>query len=165
MATPKKKTAKSLKKTPAKKAVKKISPAKKQSSQKRTISRGAAAATAQKITLDDVYLTDGSGKNITLAIKVGDKGQTSDMTIKLDDNVIVQNYSGDLESTSLGSNNQLNGKQLSIVANIADTSRETNVTSLKIQLRGGLDPKDFPLTAEVEQEGASVDYLCLIEFM
>lgn len=164
MATPKKKTAKKSIKTPVKKQVKKTASPKKTTAAQKPVSRSASLTPVQNTTLDTLYVINGSGNNITLAIKVGDKGQTSNMTIKVNDAVIVQNHPGDFATTSLGTGDLLDGKKLSIVATIADTSRETNVTSLKIQLQGGLDPADFLLSKEVDQEGASADYLCLIEF-
>ena len=86
------------------------------------------------------------------------------MTIRLDNKVIVQNHAGDFVKTLLGTNRELNGRKLGIVATIADTSRETNFTSLTIRLRGGLNAVDFPLSKTVDEEGGSADYLCLVEF-
>ncbi|MFT3748658.1 MAG: hypothetical protein QM768_10090 [Agriterribacter sp.] len=170
MPTPKKKAAKKLKKASAKKSTKKIAPKKGRATKPKsrsitgTVSRSAGAAPGESTTLDTLYIIDGSDNNVTLAVKVGDKGQTSDMTIKLNDKVITENHAGDLDTTVLGTNKMLDGKKLSVVATIADTSRETNLTSLKIQIKGGMDPVEFPLSKTVEEEGASADYLCLIEF-
>ncbi len=118
----------------------------------------------EKITLDTLYIVDSSDNNITLEVNIGDEGQTSDMSIRLEDTFIVENLSGDLEETLLGTNEQLNGKKLTIVATIADTSRTTNFTSLTIHLKGGFISNDFALSKTVNEEGASADYLCLIEF-
>lgn len=130
----------------------------------KTLTRSVNAEEAENTTLDRIYIIDDSANNVTLAIKVGDKGQTSDMTIKLDENIIAENHTGDLAETILGNNKQLNGKKLTVVATIADTSRETNLTSLKIQLKGGMDPAEYNLLKNVADEGASVDYLCIIQF-
>ncbi len=78
--------------------------------------------------------------------------------------MITENHPGNLEKTILGLNKNLNGKRLTIVATIADTSRETNTTSLLIDIRGGFMSASFPLAKVVEKEGQSADYLCLIEF-
>ncbi|MFT4015315.1 MAG: hypothetical protein QM668_00015 [Agriterribacter sp.] len=168
MPTPKKKAAKKLKKASAKKSAKKAAPKKKSPPQTRSISRSvsrsAGSAPGESTTLDTLYIVDGSDNNVSLAIKVGDKGQTSDMTIKLDDKVITENHPGDFDTTVLGTNKMLDGKKLSITATIADTSREINLTCLKIQLTGGMDAVAFPLSKTVDEEGASADYLCLIEF-
>ena len=180
-----KKAAKKTTPVPVKKAAKKAAPAK-----KAIIKRAAPAKTASiagggseaprgltrsgglravpppvdKTTLDTVYSVDASGNNVTLEVNAGAAGQTSDMTIKLDDTVLANAIAGDFPETALGSNSSLNGKKLSIVANIADTSRETNLTTLTIHLKGGREPADFPLAKTVEEENESVDYMCLIEF-
>jgi len=126
------------------------------------ISRG--GPTVSETTLDKLYIVNDSNNIITLEVNAGDKGQTSDMTITLDDKIIANEMAGDFNETALGTNKELNGKKLSIVATIADTSRETNQTSLTIHVKGGFRPETFPLSKEVSQEGDSVDYLCLIEF-
>jgi hypothetical protein len=115
-------------------------------------------------TLDTLYIIDDSENQVTLEVNAGDEGQTSDMSIKLEDVSIAEGHSGDFPETSLGANNQLNGKKLSIVATISDTSRDTNLTSLTITLRGGFNPQVFELSKTVTEEGESADYLCLIEF-
>jgi len=115
-------------------------------------------------TLNTLYITDGSENDITLEINAGAEGQTSDMTVKLNSSILAENLSGDFLQTPIGTNQSLNGKKLNIVATIADTSRDTNFTSLTIRLRGGMQPADFPLSKAVDEEGGSVDYLCIIEF-
>lgn len=115
-------------------------------------------------TLDTLYLVDQSDLEVTLSVTIGGANQTSLMTIKMDDEVLVQNHSGDLNKTLLGANKNLHGKKLRIVATITDTSRDTNYTSLGIVLGGGLIGITFPLLKTVEKEGQSVNYLCLIEF-
>jgi hypothetical protein len=118
----------------------------------------------ERTTLDTLYIVDSSSKQITLEVSAGTQGQTSDMTIILDDSAIAENIAGDFPETNLGTNRQLNGKRLSIVTTIADTSRETNLTSLTIHLKGGIEENDFPLSKTVNAEGDSENYVCLIEF-
>ncbi len=122
------------------------------------------AAELEKTTLDTLYVVDMSDKVVTLSIEIGDSGQTSNMTIMLDNKTITSNQSGNFPKTNLGTNKELNGKKLSIVANIADTSKETNLTSLTINLTGGQEDIILPLSKTVEADGESEDYLCLIEF-
>lgn len=114
--------------------------------------------------LDTLYILEDSDNKVFLEINVGAAGQTSDMTIRLDNALVVKEHPGDFPRTSLGTNKSLNGKKLGIVATIADTARDTNFTSLTIRLSGGLAPADFPLSKTVDAEGQSADYLCLIEF-
>lgn len=129
------------------------------------LSRGAeGAAVTESTTLDTLCIINGSDNSISLEISVGAEEQTSDMTIKLDDAIVVENHAGNFPSTILGTNKNLNGKKLSIAAVIADTSRKTNFTSLKITLTGGISTDVYNLSKTVDEEGASADYICLIEF-
>jgi hypothetical protein len=122
------------------------------------------APPAEKTTLDTLYIVNETDNPVTLEVNAGAQGQTSDMTITLDDATIVKNLAGDFTQKPLGTNKQLNGKKLSIAATIADTSRQTNLTSLTIRLKGGNSASDFPLSKTVDEEGDSEDYLCIIEF-
>jgi len=92
------------------------------------------------------------------------QGQTSDMTITLDQETIANEIAGDFPATTIGTNNGLKGKVLRIVATIADTSRKTDLTTLKIHLKGGAEAVDFPLSKTVESQGDSADYVCKIKF-
>jgi hypothetical protein len=167
MATVKKAAKKNAVKTPAKPVDKKkeapVAPviASRSLNTVRSIVRDAVM---EKTTLNTVYIIDASNNNVSLEVNIGDAGQTSNMTIMLDNNIVTQNLRGDLKETVLGSNTALNGKKLSIVANVADTSKVSNLTSLTIHLKGGAEAKDFPLVKTVSEEGDSEDYICLIEF-
>lgn len=130
----------------------------------RSPNKSIGLAETDNTTLNTLYIIDGSDNDITLEVNAGAEGQTSDMTIKLNKSIVTENLSGDFAETVLGTNRSLNGKKLNIAATIADTSRETNFTSLTIHLKGGTIPADFPLSKAVEEEGGSVDYLCIIEF-
>ena len=156
-----KKTSTNVSKKTGKKVVKKLVRPKKRIKQIKAL---LSLVPAETTTLDTVYIVDDSNTPITLEVNVGAEGQTSDMTIMLGSTIIVQNQAGDFSQTPVGTNSQLNGKKLSIVANIADTSKETNLTSLTIHLKGGVSPNDFPLNKTVDAEGDSEDYICLIEF-
>ncbi len=149
-------TKKTLKKTAKKTSIKKA--AKKIAATTRTL------ASAERTTLDTLYILDGSDNEVTLEVNAGAAGQASDMSIELDGSTVVDKLAGDFSETVLGTNKEMNRKRLRIVATIADLSRETNVTSLTVRLKGGPADTDFLLAKEVEQEGASVDYICLIRF-
>lgn len=115
-------------------------------------------------TLDTLYVVDGSETNVRLAISVQGDGQTSLMTIKLNNNRIVEDLRGNFFQTVVGTNLDLEGSKLSIVATVSDTSKTTNFTGLTIHLKGGTISNDFVLSKTVDEEGKSADYLCLIEF-
>lgn len=173
MATSKKGNKKTAKKSPkkqVKKAVKKVvkktlkkAPVKKAAKVRSATTR--SLATVELTALDTLYILDGSDDVVTLEVNAGAAGQASDMSIELDGSSIADKLAGDFPETALGTNRELNRKRLRIVATIADLSRETNVTSLTVRLKGGPADTDFLLAKEVESEGASVDYICLIRFL
>ena len=165
MAKSKKTGRKTAKKSPGPRA-KKIKIVTETKTRAVTIAMPAAepAETPANTTLDTLYIVNASTNDVTLEVNAGAAGQTSDMTIRLDNDIIVENLAGDFGEKSIGTNSQLNGKKLSIVATIADTAGDTNLTSLTIRLKGGVTPVVFPLSKTVDTDGASADYLCLIEF-
>jgi hypothetical protein len=121
-------------------------------------------ATKKKTALDTLYFVNGSNKNVTLEAITGDVGQKSRMSIDLDGKEIAKNHDGSFPETVLGSNKDLLAQTLTIVCTIADTSRNTNFTELRLRLKGGIIFQEYPLFAEVENEGDSVKYICIITF-
>lgn len=162
--TPVKVSEKSVKNAIKKTAPPKEAPVKAASSAPVTAGLLSGAVTAESTALDTLYITNESNIQVTLSVNAGAQGQTSDMTITLDDKIIIKNLAGDFGETALGTNIKIAGKVLRIVATIADTSRLTNFTSLTIHLKGGQENSDFPLSKTVDQEGDYADYICRIEF-
>lgn len=121
-------------------------------------------ATKKRTALDTLYFVNGTKRNITLEVITGSVGQTSKMSIELEDEVIVKNHPGILPLTVIGTNANLEDKVLTIVCTIADTSRDTNLTEMRIRLNGGIMFMEFPLFATVEEEGDSANYTCFITF-
>jgi hypothetical protein len=121
-------------------------------------------ATKKRTALDTLYFVNDSTKSVTLEIITGGEGQTSKMTIDVDNDIVVKNHPGIFALKAIGTNKSLQGKVLTIVCTIADTSRDTDFTEMRIRLNGGIIFMEFPLFAVVENEGDSVNYTCLITF-
>lgn len=119
---------------------------------------------ATKTNLNTLYLVNDSTKKVNLEITVGDEGQTSLLTVRLDRKIIQENHEGNLTNVEIGKNSELNGKVLKITATITDTSRKTNVTFLNIKMSGGVLARSYPLYKTVENEGDSANYYAVIEF-
>jgi hypothetical protein len=117
-----------------------------------------------KTTLDTLYLINNTRRNVSLELNIGAQGQKSLTTVRLNNNVVVENLDGDLLKTKIGLNADLKGKILKIVCTITDTSRITNLTFLNIKITGGVLTRSYPLYKTVDSEGESVDYYCFIEF-
>jgi hypothetical protein len=121
-------------------------------------------AKSKRKALDTLYFVNESNKTVTLEVITGGVGQTSKMSVYIDDDPVKENHPGMLPTTNLGLNKALQGKILTINCTIADTSRETNFTEMRIRLNGGIIFMEYPLFANVEEEGGSVNYTCLITF-
>ena len=119
---------------------------------------------ATKTNLNTLYLVNDSIKKVNLEITVGEEGQTSLLTVRLDRKIIQENHSGNLSNLEIGKSNELNGKVLKITATITDTSKKTNVTFLNIKMSGGVLARSYPLYKTVENEGDSANYYAVIEF-
>ncbi len=117
-----------------------------------------------KTNLNTLYLINDSTKKVNLEINVGDEGQTSLLTVRLDRKIIKENHEGNLTNIEIGKNSDLNGKVLKITATITDISRKTNVTFLNIKMSGGVLARSYPLYKTVENEGDSANYYAVIEF-
>jgi hypothetical protein len=114
--------------------------------------------------LDTVYLVDGSDKDVILEIVIGAAGQASSSSVMLDSMTIYKNFPGTYSERPLGSNKFLQGKTLKIVAVITDIAKDTNITEMNLRLRGGLGLRQYALTKKVNEEGAVLPYIALIEF-
>ncbi|HQW92897.1 MAG TPA: hypothetical protein PKY28_07340 [Ferruginibacter sp.] len=121
-------------------------------------------ATSKRTAIDTLYFVNATNRKVSLEVITGSIGQTSKMTINLDGADIIKNHPGIFPETVIGANNELEGKVLTIVCTIADTSRDTNMTEMRIRLNGGIIFMEFPLFAIVENEGDSVNYTCFFTF-
>ncbi len=118
----------------------------------------------KKTVLDSLYFVNKSNRRVALEIITGGPGQTSSISVKIDDLIDIGDIHGNLPETIIGDNKTLNGKYLIIACSISDTSREINHTEMRIRLTGGIIFMEYPLFAKVDNEGDTVDYLCIIEF-
>lgn len=119
---------------------------------------------AAKTTLDTLYLVNSSNRKVNLDITVGDEGQTSLLTVRLNKDILTEEHKGNLTKLAIGNNSVLNNKVLKIVVTVTDTSKKTDLTFVNIKLSGGVLTRSYPLYKTVEKEGDSVDYYCHIEF-
>lgn len=114
--------------------------------------------------LDTLYLVNKTNQKISLEIITGGIGQTSTITAEIDEDRIIDGVNSYLPETVIGNNKDLNDKTLIIACTVADTSRDTNYTELIVRIKGGISFREYTLFKNVEEEGDSVDYVCLIHF-
>ncbi|RZJ51766.1 MAG: hypothetical protein EOO44_13895 [Flavobacterium sp.] len=118
----------------------------------------------KRTALDTLYFVNESNKKVSLEIITGGLGQTSTFDAKIEGILDIKKANGSIPQTIISDNKTLNGKILTIACTITDTSRDTNYTELRIRLNGGIMFVEYPLFANVENEGDTVDYRCVIRF-
>lgn len=118
----------------------------------------------KRTALDTLYFVNESNKKVSLEIITGGLGQTSTFDVEIEGILDIKNAHGNIPQTVISDNKTLNGKILIISCTITDTSRDTNYTELRIRLNGGIMFLEYPLFANVENEGDTVDYRCVIRF-
>ncbi|MBO0360706.1 hypothetical protein J0X19_22285 [Hymenobacter sp. BT186] len=122
-------------------------------------------AAKETIALDTLYLVGDTDQSIALEVITGGINQTSTINVEIiGSQIIAKGIQGNLPQTTIGSNKELQGKILSVTCSIADTSRDTNYTELRIRLNGGILFMEYPLFATVAEEGDSVNYVCVVRF-
>ncbi|GAB2949298.1 hypothetical protein GCM10027048_12940 [Hymenobacter coalescens] len=122
-------------------------------------------AAKRTVALDTLYLVNDTDQVLALELITGGLNQTSTINVEiLNTQVIARGIQGALPQTNIGTNKELSGKILSIACIIADTSRDTNYTELRIRLNGGMMFMEYPLFATVDAEGDMVNYVCIIRF-
>lgn len=121
----------------------------------------------QKTDLNTNYAVKKTDHPVSIRVMTGGINQTSVISAEVGNLLNIPEAYGSIPETIIGSNKELKGKRLLLTCIIADTSRDTNYTELKITLKGGSNPKasDFHLFTSVENEGDSVKYTCIISFI
>lgn len=64
----------------------------------------------------------------------------------------------------LGTGDSLTGRTLQIITMVSDVRKQTNRTSVKYELTGGMTPLHFEAADNVDEEGDMVLYLATISF-
>jgi hypothetical protein len=112
--------------------------------------------------LDTFYELKGDGKSLLLDVLIGDIGQSTDYSIKLNTKKILEHEKESIRNFPLkGPNdkdsidNELIGKVMRINGNIVDMPENSNKIDLTVKLKGGKEPfsKKFSVTVE---EGETV---------
>lgn len=99
--------------------------------------------------------------DVTLSVIIGNK-QFGTSAVSLQGQTIV---TGDVNNLLIPANGGLTGKDLFIKSVVTDVNDMSNITSIRYMLAGGVTPKQFDLSATVEQEGDSVVYRTTIHFV
>lgn len=108
-------------------------------------------------TINEVYQLGNNDQAVTLEVTVG-FAQPAESTVTLNGNRVNGTFSNTF-STELGTNNELNTKEL-VVTTIVQAINQGN-TSITIKLSGGVGPQEWTMTQNVD-EGSSATYRATI---
>ncbi len=100
---------------------------------------------------------------ITLKITIG-HGQSGDTIVHLGANRIVDGQQGSFELVLLGVGEELNYKKLHCFTAVTDIQTETNETSVRYELIGGVEPYQHTLQETVNAHGDVEFYLATFVF-
>ena len=114
--------------------------------------------------LDKEYKIKTNGSDIILDLVFGDVGQSPDTTVKLNTKVLLSEFKESIDGFIVGQDRDLDGKNLRINGNIADTSRESNKISLRLKISGGTRELTKEFNVTVADEGEVVIFSLVIRF-
>jgi len=114
--------------------------------------------------LTDIYQVDETNKLVKIDLIIGDIGQASISTIKIDDDVLVNEHLGTLVDFSIGKNKAIVNRFLNITTIVTDVNTEHNRTGIDFSIRGGVSPYHYVLSKQVINQGDSVAYKIEIFF-
>ena len=114
--------------------------------------------------LTDVYQVNDTSKLVKIDLIIGDIGQASISTIKIDDEVLVSEHLGTLTDFSVGRNKSIVNRFLNITTIVTDVNTEHNRTGIDFSITGGVNPYHYALSKQVINQGDSVGYKIEIFF-
>jgi hypothetical protein len=113
--------------------------------------------------MDKEYELKNNGSKITLDVIVGVKGQSPDLKVKLGGKVL-QKFKQSIKGFEIGSDNEIEGKVLKVVGNIADTADDSKQITATVKVKGGTRVLSQKFNVEVEDDGEQVDVILTIRF-
>lgn len=111
-----------------------------------------------------MYKVDNSSRHVFLDLFPGATGQSAVTTIKLEKSTLIREQVGAITDLDLGTNADLRGQEMVIYTLVTDVSHETDLTSLDMILKGGVQEYSIGLKRTVQSQGDSVGYKITIIF-
>jgi hypothetical protein len=115
-------------------------------------------------TLDKEYVLKNDGTPITLDVIIGDKGQSPDMTVKLNSKKLLTDYDKSIKALPIDIDQNLDSAVLRITGNVVDTSKDSNKIEVRVNVKGGVSDLSKKFSVTVEDEGEEVDLSFIIRF-
>jgi hypothetical protein len=119
---------------------------------------------ASQTSLTDVYQVDDSNRLVKIDLIIGDIGQSSISTIKIDDQVLLSEHLGTVVDFSVGKNKAIVNRFLNITTIVTDVNQDHNRTGIDFSIKGGVSPYHYVLSKQVINQGDSVAYKIEIFF-
>lgn len=119
---------------------------------------------SSQTSLTDVYQVDDSNRLVKIDLIIGDIGQSSISTIKIDDQVLLSEHLGTVVDFSVGKNKAIVNRFLNITTIVTDVNQDHNRTGIDFSIKGGVSPYHYVLSKQVINQGDSVAYKIEIFF-
>lgn len=110
------------------------------------------------------YKIKNDGSRIILEVIIGDKGQSPDISVKLDAKKLIDHQDVSLKNFLVGTDTDLDDKILKIAGNVVDTAKDSNKIDVTLKLKGGVDDFSKKFSVTVEEEGERVELRFFIRF-
>lgn len=110
------------------------------------------------------YKLKNDGSKITLEVIIGDKAQSTDISVKLDSKKLIEHQDVSIKNFLIDIDTNLDSKILKIAGNIVDTARDSNKIEVTLKLKGGVDDFSKKFSVTVEEEGERVELRFFIRF-
>lgn len=111
-----------------------------------------------------MYKVEDSDRHVHLDLFPGATGQSAISTVKLESTTLVREQEGSIEDLDLGTNAELRGQEMTIYTLVTDISHDTDLTTLDMILKGGVEEYSISLKRTVQSQGDSVGYKITILF-
>lgn len=111
-----------------------------------------------------MYKVEDSDRHVHLDLFPGATGQSALSTVKLESSTLVKEQEGSIEGLDLGTNAELRGQEMTIYTLVTDVSHDTDLTTLDMILKGGVEEYSISLKRTVQSQGDSVGYKITILF-
>lgn len=110
----------------------------------------------------DFYEVDSSNRKVTLTVKIGYR-QNALSTVRINEKQVNSDFVRSFK-IDLGTNQELIDKELKMTTVVHDISEDTNTTSVKVILTGGVGDFEDLMKKTVSSHGDMVTYTVNIGF-
>ncbi len=101
---------------------------------------------------------------VTLDVLIGPKGQSPNLTVKLNTKTLLKNFIESIKNLEIDKNSSLDGKVLKVTGTVLDVATDSNKIEVVLKVKGGEDELNRKFSVTVEEDGEVVDVAFVIRF-